>query len=257
MIHSDRMDILFGRYAVGDASCLTDPALVAKAQGYRRRAAARIMPLDPGQLTKKLPPVEYHVSLKIDGEFSVLAYAESQAVLVNPGGTVRVGLSLLERAARQLHAAGVRQAIIAGELYYARPEGSRSRVHDVSRVARRPASQAELDGLHFAAFDLIELEGESLQQPFMCTWQTLSRLGIPTVRGQWLKAADEIRKAFDTWIGLGEEGAVLRSDAAGNYKVKPRHTIDAVVVGFTEGTDDCRGMIHDLLVALIRADGPG
>jgi len=94
MIHSDRMDILLGRYAVGDASCLADPALVAKAQDYRRRAAARMMPLDPGQLAKKLPAAEYHVSLKIDGEFNVLAYAEGQAVLVNPGGTVRTGLPL-------------------------------------------------------------------------------------------------------------------------------------------------------------------
>ena len=35
-----------------------------------------------------------------------------------------------------------------------------------------------------------------------------------------------------------------------------RHGIQ-ISLGFTEGTDDCRGMIHDLLVALIRADGPG
>jgi hypothetical protein len=255
MIHSERMDILLGRYAVGDASCLADPSLVGKAQDYRRRVASRMMPLDPGQLTKRLPQAEYHVSLKIDGEFNVLAYAASEAVLVNPGGTVRVGLPLLDRVARQLQAAGIRQAVLAGELYYVRPEGGRSRVHDVSRVARRPASQAELDCLHFAAFDLVERDGESWQQPFTSSWQALSEFPIPTVRGHWLKDPDEIRKAFDTWTGLGEEGIVLRSDAAGSYKVKPRHTLDAVVVGYTEGTDDRRGMIHDLLVALMRADG--
>src|SRR5437870_1773543 len=48
---------------------------------------------------------------------------------------------------------------------------------------------------------------------------------------------------------------VLRSDTAGSYKVQPRHTIDAVVIGFTEGTDDRKGMVHDLLLALMRADG--
>jgi hypothetical protein len=255
MIHSDRMDILLGRYAVGDASCLTDPSLIAKAQDYRRRAASRMMPLDPGQLAKRLPPAEYHVSLKIDGELNVLAYVDGEAVLVNPGGALRAGLPLLDHVARQLHAAGVRQAVIAGELYYARPEGSRSRVHGVSRVARCPASQSELDGLHFAPFDLIELNGETWQQPFTSTWRALSELGIPTVRGHWLKDPADIRKAFDTWTGLGEEGVVLRSDAAGSYKVKPRHTIVVVVIGFAEGTDDRRGMIHDLLVALMRADG--
>jgi hypothetical protein len=211
------MDILLGRYTVGEASCLTDPSLIAKAQDYRRRDTSRMMPLDPGQLATKLPPAEYHVSLKIDGEFDVLAYADGEAVLVNPGGTVRAGLPLLDRAARQFQAAGIRQAVLAGELYYVRPESGRSRVHDVSRVARRPASQDELDGLHFAAFDLIERDGETWQQPFTNTWQALSELGIPTVCGHWLKDTDEIRKAFDTWTGLGEEGIVLRSDAAGSY----------------------------------------
>ncbi len=56
-------------------------------------------------------------------------------------------------------------------------------------------------------------------------------------------------------MGQGAEGSVVRSDALGLFKIKPRHTIDCVVIGFTEGTDDRQGMIHDLLLALMRPDG--
>lgn len=70
-----------------------------------------------------------------------------------------------------------------------------------------------------------------------------------------LKDAGEIDAQFRKWNDLGAEGTVVRSDAVGVFKLKPRHTIDAVVIGFTEGTEDRKGMIHDLLVAVMRADG--
>ena len=48
---------------------------------------------------------------------------------------------------------------------------------------------------------------------------------------------------------------MVRSDSAGIFKVKPRHTLDAAVIGFTESTDDRTGMMHDLLLAIVRNDG--
>src|SRR5262249_36904660 len=142
LIHHDRLEILLAHYAVGSASCLTDPGLVTQVQDYRRRAAARMIPLDADALCKRLPVADYHVSLKIDGEFNALVYADGEAALVNPGGTVRVGVPDLESAAWHLQAAGIRSAMIAGELWYDRPDGGRERVHDVVRVARRPESEA-------------------------------------------------------------------------------------------------------------------
>ncbi|MEM7386094.1 MAG: hypothetical protein AAF514_14230, partial [Verrucomicrobiota bacterium] len=63
-------------------------------------------------------------------------------------------------------------------------------------------------------------------------------------------------KLFATWvIDEGAEGLVARSDAVGTYKIKPRYTLDAVVIGFTEGLDDRSGLLHDLLLALLREDG--
>ena len=39
------------------------------------------------------------------------------------------------------------------------------------------------------------------------------------------------------------------------WKIKPRHNIDAVVVGFTEGTGDARGQVRTMLLALMPAEG--
>src|SRR5205085_1834629 len=104
----------------------------------------------------RLPEGEYHVSRKVDGEFTALAFDGENTLTINPGGTVRVGFPAAAEAGALLKQAGVKSAMIAGELYVA---GKRPRVHDVSRIARQPASQAEVESLRFAAFDIIELGG--------------------------------------------------------------------------------------------------
>jgi hypothetical protein len=248
------MEILLGRYAVGTGDCLTDPGLVAIAQDFRRQAQARIKPIDEAGI-KKLPVARYHVSRKIDGEFNCLVYHDGEAILVNPGGTVLAGLPDLESAAWHLQAAGIRTAVIAGELWYERADGGRERAHDVTRVARRPESEAELLDLRFSAFDLIRLDGKQRWDSYEEVLATLEELHLATPSHCLLDKADDILKQFRAWTDDGYEGIVLCSDIAGSYKIKPRHSIDAVVIGFTEATDDRRGMIHDLLVALMRADG--
>src|SRR5262249_12603803 len=76
------------------------------------------------------------------------------------------------------------------------------------------------------------------------------------VEGGFVKKLDEVEARFRQWVETeGAEGLVVRSDQAGLFKVKNRRTIDAVVVGYSEGTDDRKGLIHDLLVALMRDDG--
>jgi len=60
----------------------------------------------------------------------------------------------------------------------------------------------------------------------------------------------------DQWVtGTGHEGVVARSETAGVFKVKPRHSLDLAVIGFTESTDDRVGMLHDMLLAIVRKDG--
>jgi len=261
LINRGRMEIKLGEYAVGAATVLADATLVARIQDYRRHIATRMVPIEPEQILKRFPAAaDYLVSLKVDGEFNALVYADGMAILANPGGTVRIGLPLLKEAADLLRSAGVPRAMIAGELYYASAAGKRPRVHDVTRVARQPASQAELDGLQFAAFDIVEFDGKpngdaypnvlAKLKNFFCKGKHCSV--VETVP---LKDGPAIAEQHKKWVDAGAEGAVVRSETVGTFKIKTRHTLDAVVVGFTEGTDDRAGMVHDLLLAVMRADG--
>lgn len=260
IVNRGKLDIKLGAYATGTGAALADPLLVTRAQDFRRQIASRMAPLEPTDILKQFPAGEYHVSLKIDGEFSLLVYRAGEALLVNPGGTVRAGIPAVDEAAALLKKAGVKTALIPGELHFTKASGKRPRVHDVSKVARQPGTQAELEQLGFAAFDILELDGQAPGDAFAKTWERLTalfkggkRAGI--VESLWLKDAEAINGQFRKWVEQGAEGAVVRSDSVGRFKLKMRHTIDAVVIGFTEGTDDRRGMVHDLLIALIRPDG--
>jgi ATP dependent DNA ligase domain/ATP dependent DNA ligase C terminal region len=255
-----RFEIKLGSYAVGPANAVNNPMATAIAQDYRRGAAARMIPLGKEDIRAKIPSSDFFVSRKIDGEFTVLMYDEEQAYTINPGGTVRVGLPWLDEAAEAFKKAGIRSARIAGELYVF-DDRQRTRVHDVSTVARSPRNQEDLNKLRFAPFDIIEIDGQTAGTHYADTFQTLESLfgktqRVQPVQTEVVKDTSGIARLFEQWVEKEEaEGLVVRSDAAGLFKVKPRHTLDVVVVGFTESTEDRQGMLHDLLVAVMRADG--
>ncbi len=257
MIDKGRLEIKMGAYGTAPATALADPGLLPRIQEYRRLAGARMVPLDRKDIRLRIPAGEHHVSRKVDGEFTVLVFDGKEAITVNPGGTVRVGLPFLAEAAERLGKAGLKKALVAGELYVARPDGKRPRVHDVIQVARKPDSPADLDTLRFAVFDLIEPAFPTFAE----TWKQIKKIfdggqRIHPVDATAASKVDDIERLFAEWTEKeGAEGIVVRSDAAGTFKVKPRRSIDAAVIGFTEGVDDRKGMLHDMLVALMRQDG--
>jgi len=261
LLDKSRIEIKLGDYGVGPATALSDPSLHPRVQDYRRQTGSQMYPLDKNDIRRKIPTAEYHVSRKVDGEFTALVYREGQTFALNPGGTVRVGLPWIDEAVRLLARAGVHEAIVAGELHVVRSDERRGRVHDVTKVARQPESVEDLEQLQFAAFDLISLNDEPPPATFAETWVTVTKLfdggqRVRPVQSAQAKDAEGVEKLFQQWVEEeGAEGLVVRSDTAGLFKVKPRHTLDAVVVGFTESTDERQGLLHDLLLGVIRRDG--
>jgi ATP-dependent DNA ligase len=150
------------------------------------------------------------------------------------------------------HTPLVRSCVLAGEFYWLR--GGRERVHDVARVARRPQETAEIDGLAFAAFDILSVNGEPLSS-FGDAWDWLKWHEPPRPASFTTKNQSDLAVQFEAWTNAGLEGMVLRSPTSGSYKVKPRHSIDAVVIGFTTRDEGQGEGIHDLLLALMRSDG--
>ncbi|MCA9265141.1 MAG: hypothetical protein KDA60_14875, partial [Planctomycetales bacterium] len=117
-----------------------------------------------------------------------------------------------------------------------------------------------LKRLRFAAFDIISWNGQSVDEPFAETWKRIvATFGagdrVHPVEARNASDCSAIAKIYGEWVEEeGAEGLVVRSDTAGRFKIKPRHTLDAAVIGFTESTDDRQGMMHDLLLAVMRED---
>ncbi len=259
-VNRQQIEIKLGSYGTCPASALSDPGLLPRVQDYKRQVAGRMIPLDRREISKRILPADYHASRKVDGEFTVLVYRDGEIFTVNPGGTVRVGLPFMTEAEQLLKDAGIQQALICGELFVHHADSKRERVHDVIAFARSPQSQEDLDRLHFRTFDWLDIDGQA-PASFSQAWERLVKIfgkgkSCRPVDTEMVKNAADIEKMFVSIVETdGAEGLVLRSETAGSFKIKPRHSIDAAVIGFAEGTADRVGMVHDLLLALMRADG--
>ena len=261
LVEKALVEIKLGDYGVATASALKDPGLLPLVQNYKRQIASRMYPLGKEDIHRKVPEADYLVSLKIDGEFTGLVYRDGEILSLNPGGTVRLGLPWQQEAKRLIEAAGFRQAMIAGELYVTNSDQRRPRVHDVVSVVRQPDSVGDLERVKFAVFDIIQLNEEALDQPYTENWKTIERVfgsgqHCHPVKTVAMKGFRDVQGQFTKWVEAdGAEGVVVRSDSAGNFKIKPRHNLDAVVIGFTESSEERQGMLHDILLGLARHDG--
>ena len=261
------MRALYGGYRVGKSDDLDSQDYLRVARTRRRQLGQMSVAVDTESARVRMPDSTYQISRKYDGEFTVLIYKDGEVCIINPGKTVRVGAPFMAEAAAILKKAGVKFALIGGEYYVRRTEehkkkdGKATRVHDIVRIGRNPKTDEELNQLCFAAFNIYDLDGEDMSGIYgdaIAKLQELFKDGdrihaVDTVTGVNSKA---VLKQFQEWvIDGGEEGVVARSETAGVFKVKPRHNLDLAVIGFTESTDDRVGMLHDMLLAIVRDDG--
>jgi ATP-dependent DNA ligase len=258
---AEAMRTLVGGYLVGTSADLNDANYISIARTRRRQAGQMVVALDKELAKRRLPKGEYFISRKIDGEFTLLIYRDGEAVILNPGGTLRAHAPFMVEAASALAKAGIKQAVLGGELYVQRPDGKRPRVHDVVRVARNPADASEVAQLAMGFFNIYDLDGRDLSMNATDVVETLQRIfagckkahAVETVKGEDAKA---VLAQYEKWVEKeGEEGVVARSDSAGLFKIKPLHTLDLAVVGFTESINEREGLLHDMLLAIVREDG--
>ena len=228
--------------------------LSQKAIDYKKNIAGKFMLVEGAKIKSRLVGNEFCVTRKIDGHLQVLFYKDGDAVLLNSGGVDKAGnLRCLEVAKECLKKAGVKEAVVTAELYMPRENG-RPRFGDVPTAL---ADSSRRDQLCLAPFDIVALDGRSFYDvPFKDTYKALTDIfkadEVCPVQMMLASSLDEVQTIYDEWVERdGAEGIVVHADNNFIFKVKPRHSIDVAVVGYTLGNQGVR----DLMLSVRREDG--
>ena len=221
---------------------------------YKKNIAGKFVLVEGAKLKQRIDGQRFAVTRKIDGHMQVVFYDGTQVFMLNASGKQRAeNLQCLDAFAEAMKAAGVKSATIAAELYLPRPDG-RPRCGDVPMAL---ADDAKRDELCFAPFDIIELDGTPWKAEHysethnkLCT--IFSDEKVKPVQMRNASNDDEVQEIYDEWVvGEGAEGLVVHSESPMVWKVKPRHTIDAAVIGYTISTplsgEQGGGRIRDLM----------
>lgn len=234
-----------------------DTETSAKVLDYKKNFLKQFIAISPQQIDARLGDSRYFVTRKYDGEFATIIYEKGKAVTVNRSGRTRRGIPCIEEAARLLKKAGVKEAIIPAEIYVD-DRDKRTRTNDLLFTLSK---KGDVSRLHLAVFDILELNNtpfkpDNYQQTWglMKEWFSSGELVKP-VEFEMAYSNAEVKDIYRKWVDEGTaEGVVVRSDLPFVFKVKPRHAIDAVVMGFTEGTGDQQREVRTFLMALMIGD---
>ncbi|MEW2356710.1 ATP-dependent DNA ligase [Spirillospora sp. NPDC029432] len=165
----------------------------------------------------------------------------------------------------------VRDAVLDGELIALRPDG---RPHPFQVTGARTATRGRRDGgsgggggggggpervpLSVFLFDVLHLDGEDLlDRPGAERHAALERAVPEELRMPRLVTADpaEAKAFFDDAVARGHEGVLVKAPGtaytagrrgAGWIKVKPRHTLDLVVLAVERGSGRREGWLSNL-----------
>jgi len=235
-----------------------DPVDAQIAIDYKREVCRNYINLSADQIDSRLGGTTYFVTRKYDGEMNVLFFDGKQAAIINRSGRIRMGLPCVKDACRALTGAGVASAIIPAELYADESEG-RTRVFNVLNDL---SDEKKIGSLRLAVFDILQIDGEAFKPTsYKDTHDRIAELFRTAKLCQPVECVpcqskSEVKKVYADWVETGgAEGLVVRTDMPLVYKIKPRHTVDAAVVGYSEGTGDQKGQVRSLLLAMMPAEG--
>lgn len=244
-------------YPEGPADAV-DSRCAAIVTAYKKDVCKSYISLNPDQIGERLGGSSFFVTRKYDGELAVLFWNGKDCFSMNSGGKVRMGLPCLDEAGKLFLAAGLTEAVIPAELYLDEEQG-RSRVFETLAAL---ADASSLGRLALALFDIISLDGKPFRSASYA--ETHRKLGgicagsglCRPVRMDRADSKAQVKDIFAKWVTEeGGEGLVVRSELPMIYKIKPRYSIDAAIVGFSEGTGETKGQVRTLLIALVDESG--
>lgn len=227
------------------------------AKGYKRQISNSFFLVDGDHLKDVVEGENFCVTRKIDGTMQMLFYRDGEAVAVSTSGAELRGLPCLDEFASLVERAGLKSATAVGELYAVLSDTGRERVFDVSRAV---ADKSLNEKLKLAIFDLVDVDDEKIVLPYR---EVIGKIGelfsgerVHPVESREAATVDDVEKIYKQWVvEEGAEGLVVRFCSFMSYKIKPHHTVDAVVVGYTVKDDPHSDSVRDIMVAVMRPDG--
>ncbi len=188
----------------------------------------------------------------------MIVYEKGITVTINRSGRVRLGIACIEEAGKILSAHGIQQAIIPAEIYV--DDGTkRTRVNDLLTAL---ADKNKTGTLKLAAFDILEIDHAPFRPVnYTVTHKKLVELltgaeKVHPVEMETARSKEDVKKLYSKWVEKeGPDGLVVYSELPFIFKIKPRHNLDLVVIGFTEGTGNQQGQARTLLLAFIPKPG--
>ncbi len=255
-LYDDKFRSVHG-YREGKADSI-DPESARKAADYKKTFLKNFISINQNQIDSRLGGDKFFVTRKIDGEYAIIFHDRGRTVTVNRSGRVREGIACIEEAGRLIERAGYKQAIAPAEIYVS-DDDRKTRVNDLISAL---ANKNKTDSLKLAVFDLLELDGQPVDnRNFQKTWNKINEIfgegrRCHPVDMEVAASVDGVKELFLRWVeNEGSEGLVVHTELPVVYKIKPRHNIDVVVVGFSEGTGIEAGQVRSLLTALIPEEG--
>lgn len=220
------------------------------AKEYKRKTASRYLPVSSEEITTKIIQSDlYSVSKKYDGHLYLLHFNGKTATLYNHGGKQLSNLGFLQEA-HDLLKGKCTEVVLAGELFLHK-EGERSRSFDLTS-----ALDDNHKDIQYKVFDILTLDGEEKDfniKELDTKLKELLKTGISVnaVETSFVESRKEIDSLFQDIVVKGnEEGIIVQSDNGPTYKIKPLITLDAVVVGFSEGEGSRANKLKEVLLAL-------
>jgi len=223
--------------------------MIEIAKQYKRLTASKYVPVAEDEMISKIIEAEkYHVSPKYDGHLYILHFDGSNLKLINHSGNIIDDLPMFLEAKKLL--SDFNEIILAGELYLF-DKDKRTRSFEIKSSVNKKSKD-----IYFAAFDIISINGEESNYDDDSLTEKLKSIfdngeSIHPIECLQLESRSEIEDYYKKIVEeRGMEGIVVRSHNGPVYKVKPKITIDGVILGYVQSQGDRSEMIKELLVGL-------
>jgi len=212
-------------------------SIIQQAIDYKRKVVGTFQSVTQEDINSKIAGSELIVTTKIDGEYNLLYFDGNASILINSGGNIKTDLPILAEITTYLKSKDIASLKVAVELC---TKDDRSRVFEVMKALKE-----DVGNLSIRAFDILEIDNEEYYDDYHITLKKLEELlGTNVVEVKNL-AKEELEDYFSQKIiNDGHEGLVVRSNEFPIvYKLKPLHTIDMAVIGYTAEENKVRELL--------------